>query len=221
MKTGRITMRLLHTIALSGSLVLASAVSAQTLAEHAAAAAGATAGTAAGKTVSNALTNVFGQVDHVTATAAATKGKPTPPVKAEFAPDAKNGAAKASSGPAEGGGGTGVSVGPEPAAPRAPRARASRQRPAPVQAVALIPAPVQAPVVPTKELTLEDFANIKIGSSAQELQAALGTPESHVSVPDDDGHMRESCQYWAQGRPLGTVRLDNGQVVKIDLRREN
>jgi hypothetical protein len=33
--------------------------------------------------------------------------------------------------------------------------------------------------------------------------------------------MRESCQYWAQGRPLGTVRLDNGQVVKIDLRREN
>jgi hypothetical protein len=59
---------------------------------------------------------------------------------------------------------------------------------------------------------------LHVGATEKEMLAALGVPESRVSIPDDDGHLRESCQYWAQGRPLGTVRLDNGQVVQVDLR---
>jgi hypothetical protein len=37
-----------------------------------------------------------------------------------------------------------------------------------------------------------------------------------VVVPDDDGHLREALQYWVKGNPMGTVRLDNGQVVEIE-----
>ena len=65
-------MRSLGALALFGSLVLANAAFGQALTEHAAAAAGATIGTAAGKPISNALTNIFGNVDHATATAAAS-----------------------------------------------------------------------------------------------------------------------------------------------------
>jgi hypothetical protein len=72
-----------------------------------------------------------------------------------------------------------------------------------------------------KEPTLEELASIKIGSSAQEVQAVLGTPASHISVPADGGHLLESCQYWAQGQQLGTVRMDNGQVVKVELRSQD
>jgi len=65
---------------------------------------------------------------------------------------------------------------------------------------------------------VEQLSSIKLGASAHEVVALLGEPSSHVSIPDDDGHLRESFQYWAQGRPLGTVRLDNGQVVKVEVR---
>jgi len=36
-----------------------------------------------------------------------------------------------------------------------------------------------------------------------------------VSIPGDDGHLLEICQYWAKGEPVGTVRLDNGRVVSV------
>jgi hypothetical protein len=29
------------------------------------------------------------------------------------------------------------------------------------------------------------------------------------------------CQYWSQGKQLGTVRLDNGQVVSVESRNQN
>ena len=44
---------------------------------------------------------------------------------------------------------------------------------------------------------------------------ALGAPESTVSIPGDDGHLLEICQYWAKGEPVGTIRLDNGRVVSV------
>jgi hypothetical protein len=50
---------------------------------------------------------------------------------------------------------------------------------------------------------------------ASDLRAALGAPESTVSIPGDDGHLIESCQYWANGEPIGTVHLDNGRVVSV------
>jgi hypothetical protein len=78
-----------------------------------------------------------------------------------------------------------------------------------------IPTPVVEP--PRKEPTIEQLQSIQIGATHGDLQTVLGKPASQVIVPDDDGHLRESCQYWANGRQIGTVRLDNGQVVKVDI----
>jgi hypothetical protein len=59
---------------------------------------------------------------------------------------------------------------------------------------------------------------VHFGSTAKEVLAVLGPPSSRVVVPDDDGHMRESFQYWVKGNPMGTVRLDNGRVIEIETR---
>ena len=64
--------------------------------------------------------------------------------------------------------------------------------------------------------TGEEFALIRVGSTEKEVLAVLGPPSSQVVVPDDDGHLRESLQYWVKGSPMGTVRLDNGRVVQIE-----
>jgi hypothetical protein len=74
--------------------------------------------------------------------------------------------------------------------------------------------PVAAlPVI--KEPTAQEVAGIRVGATSGELREALGAPESMVSIPGDDGHLIEICQYWAKGEPVGTVRLDNGRVVSV------
>jgi len=78
------------------------------------------------------------------------------------------------------------------------------------------PVPVE-PVV--KEPTPEEVAGIQVGASEKDVVDALGVPASRVTIPDDDGHLRESYQYWAKGSQIGTVRLDNGYVVKVEARR--
>ena len=75
---------------------------------------------------------------------------------------------------------------------------------------------VAAPVV--KEPSVEEIAAIKVGATSHELEATLGPPESRVSIPDDDGHLLEICQYWSKGQALGTIRLDNGRVVSVQTR---
>jgi hypothetical protein len=85
----------------------------------------------------------------------------------------------------------------------------------------LAPAPVTPmvqpapPGPPQRDLTGNEFALIHEGSSAKEVLALLGPPSSRVVVPDDDGHLRETFQYWVKGTPTATVRLDNGRVVQI------
>ena len=69
-----------------------------------------------------------------------------------------------------------------------------------------------------KEPSVEEIAAVQVGATSNELQAALGAPESRVSIPGDDGHLLEICQYWAKGQALGTVRLDNGRVVSVQTR---
>ena len=217
-------MRSLRAFAVIGSLALAGGLSAQSLAEHAAAAAGATVGTAAGKPISSAISNIFSQTDHATATAAGGKDKAKAPVKPTVIADQKASATK-QSGPApqSGGGGGGALSSAGSAIERSHNARAShsasREHTA-VAGTAQLAAPVSISVAiapPRKDPSIEDLANIKIGATQSELQSALGTPASHVIVPDDDGHLRESCQDWANGRQIGTVRLDYGQVVKVDV----
>jgi hypothetical protein len=72
------------------------------------------------------------------------------------------------------------------------------------------------PGPPQKDLTGEEFARIRVGSTEKEVFTVLGPPSSRVVVPDDNGHLRESLQYWVKGNPMGTVRLDNGRVVQIE-----
>ena len=88
--------------------------------------------------------------------------------------------------------------------------------PPPVSALPTVQAVPPGP--PQKNLTGEEFRLIRVGSTVKEVLAVLGPPSSRVVVPDDDGHLRESLQYWVKGAPMGTVRLDNGRVVQIETR---
>ncbi|HTS49226.1 MAG TPA: hypothetical protein VMH05_14845 [Bryobacteraceae bacterium] len=211
-------MRSLATIAGLG-ILLAGGAYAQSLSEHAAAAAGATIGTAAGKPISGALSGIFNQVDDTTATAAKTgnKAKAVVPPAPRTAEDKE---AQTNRGGGPGGFSPGFGLDGGAAATNeyvAPRPKSvSRRQTAPLRA---LPAPVVAAVVvePVKEPSLEEVASVKLGTTEKELFAALGKPESQVIVPADDGHMRESCQYWAKGKQLGTIRLDNGQVVRVEV----
>jgi hypothetical protein len=91
---------------------------------------------------------------------------------------------------------------------------ASRQPPPPAPLLPTVQAAPPGP--PQKNLTGEEFALIRVGSSQKEVLTVLGPPSSRVVVPDDDGHLRESLQYVVKGKPMGTVRLDNGRVVRIE-----
>lgn len=216
-------MRSLVTVAALGTFVLTGGVYGQSLAEHAAAAAGATIGTAAGKPISSALSGIFGQVDQATATASKTGNKSkvtkTTITSGEAAEHDKDAEKNRAGGPGAFSPGFGSSSAPVATAddsqPPTPRRRSA---PLPVSGASFVP--VAAPE-PVKEPTLEQVSGVRIGTSESDLFAALGKPASHISVPDDDGHMRESCQYWANGKQLGTIRLDNGQVVKVEVRAQN
>jgi len=214
-------MRSLASIAF-GLVAITGTVYAQALSEHAAAAAGATIGTAAGKPIANALGGIFNNVDSTTATAAQTGAKPkaTVPSKAPANPAASvnHGGAPGAFSPGFGDDGA-VAAG---ASTNGSTVSRSHKRSAPITSAtafySVTPTPIPAPV---KEPSLEEVAGVKIGTTEKDLFSALGRPESHISVPDDDGHLRESCQYWAGGKQLGTIRLDNGQVVKVEVRAQN
>jgi hypothetical protein len=90
--------------------------------------------------------------------------------------------------------------------------------PAPPPVLVMVQAVPPGP--PQKNLTGEEFALIQVGTTAKRVLEVLGPPSSRVVVPDDDGHLRESLQYWVKGSPMGTVRLDNGRVVQIETRRK-
>jgi hypothetical protein len=205
-------MRSLALIALLGSFVASTRLVAQSLTEHAAAAAGATIGTAAGKPLGTALGKVFGDLDKTASTAATPKPKPVVAKPAPVAPPQTT--AHSSGAPLPLGAGDGSSDG-------APTHRSIRRGELPVQPEAAASAPVIPEIAPlvsepvVKEPTVEQVASIKVGATASELRSTLGAPESRVSIPGEDGHLLEICQYWAKGEPLGTIRLDNGRVVSV------
>ena len=195
----------------------------QSLTEHAAAAAGATMGTAAGKPLGTALGKVFGEVDKTTSKAAGPKTAKPEPAKpvAVAAPAAPTKVAEHPKGSAGGGGdvaGSGRSGGSSKSGSsrHASRGRELPVEAAPVAAISVAPIIAQPTAEPIrKEPTVEEVARIKVGATASELSTVLGAPESKVSIPGDDGHLLEICQYWAKGEPVGTVRLDNGRVVSV------
>ncbi len=97
---------------------------------------------------------------------------------------------------------------------------------APAQPAAPPPAPmlptVQAvpPGPPLKNLTGQEFGLVHVGSTAKDVLQMLGPPSSRIVIPDDDGHLRETLEYWVKGNPMATVRLDNGRVVDIETERK-
>jgi len=212
-------MRSLALTALLGSCIASTSLVGQSLTEHAAAAAGATIGTAAGKPLGTALGKVFGEVDKNASTAATPKtAKPVVVTKpAAVAPPETTAHASApvagssgGVGDVAGGGGGGSShhsahrkTEPVPLEPEA----APPVSAAPIEAVVITPV--------AKEPSAQDVAGIQVGATFSELREALGAPESTVSIPGDDGHLLEICQYWAKGEPVGTIRLDNGRVVSV------
>jgi hypothetical protein len=211
-------MRSLAIFAL-GSLVASTGLMAQSLTEHAAAAAGATIGTAAGKPLGTALGKIFGSMDQSTSKAAG----PTKVVKpAELKSEAKTSAPAQSAPPlvgalpASGGAPSGGSVGGGIAS--SGHSGRHHEIPAPEFATPFTPI---APVIPEpviKEPSVEDIAAVKVGATSNEVAAALGAPESRVSIPDDDGRLLEICQYWSKGQQLGTVRMENGRVISVQTR---
>jgi hypothetical protein len=202
-------MRLFVPLAITGSLLLAATVQAQSLSEHAAAAAGATIGTAAGKPLSNAITKIFGQVDSAAQTAAKNPSKPLTKTTTEPAaavPLPHIGTIVNSDPPVSGGSGQSGSGSRR----RAPRGESVANAPVVAQPFAIVPVEP-----PAKQATAEELALIKVGATEKELVEALGRPSSRITIPDE-GHMLETLQYRANGRPLATIRLDNGQVVTIE-----
>ncbi|HYL78988.1 MAG TPA: hypothetical protein VEU96_32655 [Bryobacteraceae bacterium] len=212
-------MRSLATIGLLGSFLLATGIQAQSLSEHAAAAAGATIGTAAGKPMSNAITKIFGQVDNDTKKAANQK--------TDIKPQPKTPAPTPNSSPA-----LGITSPDQPLGSHASTQPRRRTTPEPVPqfrqtatasappAVPVVVVPIVVPEPPRKEPTPEELASVKVGATASEVLKVLGPPESRVTIPDD-GHLLEICQYWAKGKQLGTVRLDNGQVITVETKTQN
>jgi hypothetical protein len=209
-------------LVLPASLIFVVSVHGQVLTEHAAAAAGAAIGTGAGKSLSNSMTKIFGETDKETAKAAKPDvKKPSKPLT-DPAPDPL--AAKSQRKPSALPGGD-PDPGPIPAAPR----RVARK---PVltggttsalqSAVIANPISAAPPIVEPiiKVPTAADLANIKAGTTEEDMVTALGQPSSRITIPDDDGHLREICQYWANGQVLGTIRLDNGQVATVETRRD-
>ncbi len=108
-----------------------------------------------------------------------------------------------------------------PSAESAGSTEPATPRPASPPPARLVPT-VQAvpPGPPQKNLTGAEFSQIRVGSSEKEVLTVLGPASSKVVVPDDDGHMRETLQYWVKGVPMGTVRLDNGHVVQIETKQK-
>lgn len=204
-------MRAFAVSALVGSLLLTTGAGAQSLAEHAAAASGATIGTAAGKPLSNAITKIFGQTDATTKKAASASIETKAPARPAVEP------APAVQGAPQGGGSEAPSIGGG-ATPS--RHGGYSHRPAQEQYLSVKPIANPAAVAyveepARKEPTAEELAAIQVGLSEKELVDALGKPASKVTIPDD-GHLVEICQYWANGKQIGTVRLDNGQVVNVN-----
>lgn len=214
-------------IVLPASLIFAASIQAQALTEHAAAAAGAAIGTAGGKGLSNSLGKIFSETDKQTEKAAKPDSKKQSKPVADTDPSTQKSPAKRASNSA------GAGPAPFDAAPTSGASHAQRRAPRPAapepeSAVAVRTStpnrivaepPVPEPVV--KIPTVEDLAGIKVGAPEGDMIAALGLPASRVTIPDDDGHLRETCQYWANGKLLGTIRLDNGQVSSVEPFHEN
>ena len=87
--------------------------------------------------------------------------------------------------------------------------------PPPPPPAPVIPVQAQPPGPPQKNLTGQEFQSVHMGATLREVLNLLGPASSRIVVPDEDGHLLETLQYWVNGIPAATIRLDNGRVVEI------
>jgi hypothetical protein len=104
-------------------------------------------------------------------------------------------------------------------APEAPTPAPPAAEPATPAAPVVMVERVDAPPQELKEVTAQDIARVKVGSSEKELKAILGNPASRVEIPDDDGRLNVTMQYWGNGKLQGILRIENGKVVSVEGRK--
>jgi hypothetical protein len=189
----------------------------QNIIEHAAAAAGATIGTGAGKALSNGIDKILGRA----AETGSTAGKPAtvrPSATTPTAPPTptSNGAQTVLQGPGAPSGPTWTS---QPGTTQHARMRRSAAPVDPDKPVFAAPeVAVTHPVaIAPPPPSPEDFAKVKEGTPREDVQTALGTPSSRITIPGDDGHLIEILTYYDGNRHIGTVRMDNGAVVSVSV----
>lgn len=223
-------------------LLVAGALSAQTITEVGAAAGGATGG-AAGKQVSSGMTKIFGKLDQQTSSAAKTA--PEQDTKAAVAKTTDitpaTGALAGATGSSEVPKTTKVlRKRPEKTADETAKAEkpASKSEdyyslvppPPPIQHAA-VRRPVEAPVKvepapepppapadapPPPPVTAEDLRALAAGTPREDV-LKIGQPASRITMYDD-GHLSETFRYSAGNSMLGVVRLSDGLVTTVELR---
>jgi hypothetical protein len=108
-----------------------------------------------------------------------------------------------------------VSV-PDPPPPAVSHAAISK----PVQAPASKPeeeaAPIPLPPPPPRQASAEDLKAIAPGTIREEV-LKLGAPASRISMIDD-GHLLEIYSYMNKDTMLGSVRLSDGTVSRVEIR---
>lgn len=92
-----------------------------------------------------------------------------------------------------------------------------RQRPV-ASTVPQTPAPVAAPApvtIPVPAVTAEELRKASVGMTRDEL-LQLGKPTGRLTL-SDDGHLMETYQYVRDGKRIGTVRLQDGLVSRVEI----
>lgn len=196
----------------------------QAMLDHAAAATGGAMGALAGKSVSQGLGKVLNKVE--TTTAKAAKAKPDTSKTKESSPAAASRTTASTSGsistPGSGGSSSFQGYGSATSSEGMPASsggvtrhnRPLRQAPTEEAASEGAVAPVPPPI-PVHHASLEEVVAIQPGTTRRVVLAKLGPPASMVTIPDD-GHLLETFKYVSGSNWIGTVRLDNGSVVKVD-----
>jgi hypothetical protein len=81
-----------------------------------------------------------------------------------------------------------------------------------------VPVVVVAPIAPPPPpVTIEDLRQITVGESRIEV-LKLGAPSARITM-FDDGHLMEMFRYMSEDTTFGVVRLSDGEVASVDLRR--
>ena len=182
--------------------------------ETAAAAAGGGIGAAAGKKVSDGITAVFEKVDKQGKKAAETPEVVAPKSRVVAPVPGPKQAAVVQGSP---GILKGDSVPPPPPLPRKATIFQPATPPPPPPPEPMVLAAVAPPPIPRAPVTLEDLSTVAKGATRQEV-LKLGKPAARIMMVEE-GHLVELYRYMSHDMTLGVVRLSDGVVSSVSVRR--